>query len=105
MTLREVMRSGKRYRRESWASGYECPPERPSERFYSQEDIEATDWILEPEPEQKIELTKKQIAEAIVSVKKVFVTHGSSYCKHCEKQEWISFPDLWKFLGFTEEKT
>jgi len=67
MTIQEAIKSGKRFGRKGWSAYPFHPPEpERGKQMYNLDpwDILQNDWELEREPEQKIELTKKQIKDA-----------------------------------------
>jgi len=63
MTLIEAVKFGRRFKRDE-SSGWHGRDKEYPVAYLSKEDILADDWKLEPEQEQKIELTKNEIDEA-----------------------------------------
>lgn len=80
MTIQEAIKSGKKFKRKHWPYYYVYS----SHNTVDCNDIMATDWEVEPEPEQKIEITKAQLKNA------------------CEGWNYVCVDILSKRLGFKE---
>ena len=67
MTLAEVLKSGRKIRRRSSESQLFLDP---SGKFWHRAEIIATDWEVEPEPEQRFSISMNELEAAWISCSK-----------------------------------
>lgn len=98
MTIIEALKSGKRFRRKAHCSWYEPPIQADAAEFtFEVRNILADDWELEPEPEEKIEITRDKLQDIYTKV------HGGLCWKLNRNIEVAASENTQLFEAFVKE--
>lgn len=63
MNIIDAIKSGRRFKRPHWAKDFWITSDDCANTFFNH-DLIAEDWIIEPVPEKKIEITKSDLERA-----------------------------------------